>query len=198
MGKVRKKRTADHVAYDGTDFVCHHCGERYKVAFGDGGIQAWEFTSLADGFEKEHQRCEKPKEVRCGFCHSPEHATEQHVNATCRTASDWPTCRDTGMSSEAIFTQMTGKNPNGNRAIQDRTDYPRDPADLGRCLRLLAAPWASGWRERLQEMARHGGEWARLSESWGELEAMYHEEYPSGKAPKTYELMRKLIEKKGG
>ncbi len=71
---------------------------------------------------------------------------------------------------------------------------PHDPTDFGRCSRLLAAPFAKGWRARLPEVAKRYPElpWARLVDAWDELEALQAEELPTGKAPKLYERLQTL------
>lgn len=69
--------------------------------------------------------------------------------------------------------------------------HPHDPADFGRCLGLLKAE--PKLREHIGEMANHGKEWKALVENWAELEALYVEEFPTGKAPKCYERMTQLL-----
>ena len=71
--------------------------------------------------------------------------------------------------------------------------YPHDPADLGRCLRLLEA--VPEWRSRLGEMAECSTVWARLVARWEEMEVAMRDEVGIGwekgyEAPKTYALMR--------
>ena len=99
----------------------------------------------------------------------------------------WFASDDTGMSSEAIARHMTGM------PLRYEWCAPSDPADLGRCLRLLEL--FPEWKPRITQMAQHGGEWASLVPHWDELAQMMADEvgidWSKGKrAPKTYEAMR--------
>lgn len=96
----------------------------------------------------------------------------------------WLKSDDTGMSSRYMaFTIGTG--PPAEYA------HPWDPSDLGRCLRLLEA--CPELRPLVPAMAKTGKEWKALVEHWDELEALYREELPTGRAPKLYDLMQKLL-----
>jgi hypothetical protein len=74
-----------------------------------------------------------------------------------------------------------------------RMHFPYDPADLGRCIRLMDIE--PSFRVRIQEMRRYSPEWTRLAAHWDELEALYREEVPEhhGSAPRTYARMFELI-----
>ena len=70
--------------------------------------------------------------------------------------------------------------------------YPHDPSDFGRCVGLLDA--APDLRPRLPNVATgHGPQWAALAGAWEELEALYREELPTGKAPRLYARMQELL-----
>lgn len=102
---------------------------------------------------------------------------------------NWLSSGDTGTSSRAIFTRMLGATETG------WDTYPRDPADLGRCLRLLAL--APEWAARIGEMADVGHVWASLVGRWDELRQLYYSEVTGERgwrADKTYALMRRLID----
>lgn len=73
-------------------------------------------------------------------------------------------------------------------------NYPHDPSDLGRCVALLDA--APELRPHIPAMAEVCPEWAALVGSWDELEKLYREERPSGRAPRCFARMRQLIEGK--
>lgn len=81
------------------------------------------------------------------------------------TPIDWMMSGDTGISSETILSVLTG-----NRAPQ-WTDTPRDPADFGRCYRLLAN--FPGWRERMPEVAAKYPKWGPMAAAWDELTRLY-------------------------
>lgn len=97
---------------------------------------------------------------------------------------DWLRCDERGLASEFMAFRLMnfGDKPN---------NHPHDPSDLGRCIRFLdAVPEA---RSRLADMAACGPVWAALIGAWDELEAIYREELPSGKAPRCAARMEELI-----
>ena len=114
-----------------------------------------------------------------------------------QAAIDWIASGDTGMSSEAIWAHMAGSKmlpANGFGYA-----HPHDPADLGRCLRLLAK--VPLWALRIPEMAEHAPAWAALVEHWDELAKLLAEELGEGwqpgygkSAPRTYARMREILE----
>lgn len=66
------------------------------------------------------------------------------------------------------------------------TDYPHDPSDLCRCLRVSpSAP---------KHMRDRSPEWRVLVDNWDELAALLREEHPNGTAPKLYRRMKDLFE----
>jgi hypothetical protein len=108
---------------------------------------------------------------------------------------NWLASNDTGLSSRAILAHMmldtTVAAMNGWRM-----EYPHDPADLGRCIRLMDIE--PSFRARILEMGHYSPQWARLAAHWSELEALYHEEVPEhqGRAERTYCRMFELIYEK--
>lgn len=77
------------------------------------------------------------------------------------------------------------------------SNYPRDPADLGRCLRLLKL--IPSWRKRLPEMSRKHPCWRALVKHWDELEKMMADEcgidWSKGQAaPLTYKRMKEILD----
>jgi hypothetical protein len=87
-----------------------------------------------------------------------------------QNAVDWIVGPDTGASSKEIWGAMVG----ARLSIVRRVAHPRDPADLGRCLRLLER--IPEWRGRISEMAELSPVWASLAQYWDELEAMFRED----------------------
>lgn len=96
---------------------------------------------------------------------------------------EWMQSDDTGMSSVFMAATLSG--------FSRPYAHPHDPSDLGRCIRLLDA--VPELRERLDKMKTTGKEWAALVDNWEELTELYHQEFPSGSAPKTYAFMQQLI-----
>ncbi len=106
-----------------------------------------------------------------------------------KRALAWVMSDDTGSSSKAICAYMTGS---GSK----QWSYPHDPADLGRCLRLLHQ--IPEWKPRISEMAEHGPGWAGLIACWDDLAATMEDEvgidWSKGRsAPDTYRLMQLAI-----
>ena len=98
----------------------------------------------------------------------------------------WMINGDTGTSSETIWHVMTG-------APVKWCGVPLDPADFGRCYRLLKV--MPSWKARMPEVAARFRSWAPLVEAWDELTALYEEEVPNhrGLAPKLYARMSELL-----
>lgn len=106
----------------------------------------------------------------------------------------WLRSDDTGRSSELMAATLSPIAQGRPRPciFADPDDHPHDPDDLGRCIRLLEA--VPELRPHVPHMAEVSPVWAALVGRWDELEVLYREEAPSGKAPRCYALMRSLIE----
>lgn len=106
----------------------------------------------------------------------------------------WLAQGERGMSSEAIFSNLTGT------TIGDRDDadaHPHDPADLRRCRLLLEA--VPSLQAKLPSMAAVSPVWGRLVDAWDELCALMDQESPAwrdkgGSCAKTYARMRAIIQ----
>lgn len=99
----------------------------------------------------------------------------------------WMAGNDTGMSSKAIALHMTTGDCDGS--------YPFDPADLGRCLRLLER--FPDWKPRIVEMSVYGAVWSAYTERWSEIAKCMADEvgidWSKGrKAIQTYDLMQEI------
>lgn len=143
------------------------------------------FVKITKTFTTSHRRCPAPPVPRCYACLKPGHELHDHVRLEVRSAVEWPGCGDDGTSSMVIWSVMV------DRPLP-QTDHPLDPDDFGRCIRLLAAPWAVGWRARIAEVGAVSRAWERLVARWDELEALFLEESPTGRCPKLYELLQTL------
>lgn len=99
-----------------------------------------------------------------------------------------------GISSNTMVQHLTGL-----PTLRDwRPDHPHDPDDLNRCLLLLRE--VPLLRVILHEMSSASRAWASLIEHWEEIESCFLAEAGldwcnGSSAPKTYELMRKAIDK---
>lgn len=192
---MSKPRREEHVVIGPKGRIqCLHCGDSYDPYAGAPGrlVRIELMVSMGKAFEKAHRHCKKPDKPRCGACLELGHTLFEHVALKVKTAEAWLDCGDDGTSSKLIWEQMT--RGSGFRALS-HDNHPHDPDDFGRCFRLLAAPWAEGWRARMYEMAKYSGPWARLAGAWPELEALWIEESrpPSRAAPKLYARMKQLI-----
>ncbi|OGB61449.1 MAG: hypothetical protein A2Y94_13805 [Caldithrix sp. RBG_13_44_9] len=110
-----------------------------------------------------------------------------------KAANDWLLNGERGISSEAIFSHLTGINILGGRWF---SDHPSDPSDFRRCQLLLEA--VPEFKIRFPEMATRSKVWEFLVQKWDEILISLEEELPSwrlggGSAHKTYELMKNII-----
>jgi hypothetical protein len=109
----------------------------------------------------------------------------------------WMKGTDTGISSMTLAESFLGLNTNVAYRGKDSIGYPHDPADLGRCLRLIKR--VPEVRERVDQLAKENKHWAKLAPRWDELAALMEEECGisgekgSGKAPKTHQMMRDIL-----
>lgn len=112
----------------------------------------------------------------------------------------WLASDDTGLSSLAMVNHITksgfwaGVRLDGAIALarENWKSHPSDPEDFGRCLRLLEA--VPELVEHLPLMSSLSPTWAAYVARWDEMVALYKEEYPTGSAPKLYDLMQSIQE----
>lgn len=127
---------------------------------------------------------------------SRSHAQEAGVKTVAQRSAEWIVRSDTGLSSKTIYAHMLGATPQKSRWGGPDACYPRDPDDLGRCLRLLEL--IPEWKGRIAEMAVYGPYWAALVAQWEQLsESMIAEvgiDWSKGqRAERTYQLMLEII-----
>ena len=89
--------------------------------------------------------------------------TEDVMSRAGMTIGEWLLSDDTGMSSCFLASRLCG--------FSRPYAHPYDPADFGRCVRLLDS--VDGLRKDFACIADASREWARLVERWGEMEALY-------------------------
>ena len=94
-----------------------------------------------------------------------------------------------GISSKALAKALIYKE------ALELGDYPRDPADFIRCERMIRFIGLnkefSSFRFNLASTIK--GPWKKLLENWAQIWAEIEEEKATGKCPKAYETMRRLI-----
>lgn len=106
----------------------------------------------------------------------------------------WLANGERGVSSNSIVQHLTGLETLRGWDL----DIPHDPDDLDRCLQLLEA--VPLLRVMLPKMATASPRWAALIQRWDEIEASHLDEVglrwtKAKRAPKTYALMRSVIDK---
>lgn len=113
--------------------------------------------------------------------------------------NEWILSGDTGVSSKTIWAVMMGvaTEPGQRCGFTSKPpaltcDIPLDPADFGRCYRLLQL--FPEWRRGITKMGEIFPKWKPMADRWDEMERLYEEEYPSGKCPRLYDLMQELRE----
>ncbi len=109
--------------------------------------------------------------------------TEFHISVM---AQAWLEHGERGISSETIFSHLTG--------LKIRGDYshPADPSDLLRCRKLLLA--VPEFQHQFHRMSELSPTWHALVEHWETLCKMLDVECPtwSGTAANTYKRMKEL------
>lgn len=80
----------------------------------------------------------------------------------------WLRDGEVGLSSRAIHDHMLGLK------AKDGYDYPSDPDDLNRCIKLLEL--IPEWKPRMGEMAQRGKAWAGLAARWEEITQCFLDE----------------------
>lgn len=93
----------------------------------------------------------------------------------------WLASDDTGASSLYMASVLTGQ-------FIAENHYPRDPADFGRCLRLVEA--VPELESKIRDMSQHGDKWAVVAAHWHE----WAEVYRADDGQRLYRLMRLCYE----
>lgn len=95
----------------------------------------------------------------------------------------WFITGDSGISSIAIVSQMTG---NKTKRDDSWPDYPHDDSDFARCYNLLEM--VPEFKERIGEMAQRSPQWAVLVRHWEELTEIYLSGYS------VYKRINKILD----
>ncbi len=103
----------------------------------------------------------------------------------------WIVSGDTGLSSKTIWSTMLGID------LGDEINHPHDPADVGRCLRLLEL--MPEWKPRLSELTALDPHWRVLVARWEDIASSMENEVgiaweKAKSAPATYALMKRVLD----
>jgi len=101
--------------------------------------------------------------------------------------NEWILGNDTGTSSKVIWRVMTGT-PEFNKFFGHNP--PIDPADFGRCHRLLEL--FPEWKERLPEVVGWYPVWGPMVREWDRMTEIYIRDLESGRSSELYGLMQAL------
>lgn len=106
--------------------------------------------------------------------------------------TQWLATGEKGLSSETMFEVLSGM-----KTCEHGYRHPYDPADFARCRKLIET--IPAYERRISEMGKISKQWKAIVDNWDKLCAMMDEEAPEwrthkGRAPKTYEFMRKLLQ----
>ena len=101
---------------------------------------------------------------------------------------NWIATGQVGSSPKAMAMTACG--------MPSSKSYPSDPDDLNRCLLMLES--VPEVRDHFDKIAALGVVWGRLIAHWDEIEASFLDEVgrdwcKARSAPKTYELMKKVM-----
>jgi len=104
---------------------------------------------------------------------------------TLKKIATWLAGDDTGLSSKFLAQLALGNE-------LPEVNYPHDPPDFGRCVRFLEVLPQEEKAEVLRRAGHRSEKWQSLVKKWDECLALYQEEWPSGRAPKLYTLMKEI------
>lgn len=100
--------------------------------------------------------------------------------STMERAVAWLRGGDTGSSSETILEVMTG-------IPVKKHDIPYDPADFGRCYRLLKQ--FPEWKPQLRKVAERFPIWTPFVDNWTTMEKIYERDEPTNSSAELYDMM---------
>lgn len=146
---------------------CQRCGGALQVGM---PIEVGVLAAAAKAFTKAHRHCEaKP------------------ADPTYETPAAWMDGRDTGVSS-ATICEVLGDVVS---RYAPHYDVPHDPADFGRCHRLLEA--FPPWRKRLTRVSKRFAAWVPFVREWEQLTALYQRDLSSGRSTELFQQIQRLV-----
>jgi hypothetical protein len=161
---------------------CAACGHEWILFYAPIAVEI-----MAKFAKNPCPMCGEAKHVKIGTKPKPVPPTDAAKPAS-EGVMEWLASGDTGISSESLAYEYLGTERKGHFGV----GHPHDPADLGRCLRLIARiPEVRSCVDRLA--AKREG-WAKAAKVWDRIAASMEEEVgidwsKGDRAPKTYELM---------
>lgn len=112
--------------------------------------------------------------------------TNQVESTQLKRLGQWLVSRDTGVSSRTMAAIALGSGPDEDADY----DAPYDPADFGRCRRLVAAcPFI---REHFDSIGTLVPAFAPILAEWDELCRLYDRDLPTGRSDVLYNRLRVL------
>ena len=115
------------------------------------------------------------------------------ASESCKGLAAWVCSDDVGLSSLEMarkLAPLAGLGECPKHRYQTHGNYPHDPDDLGRCLKLLRC--VPELRAHLGAMAECGPVWAGYVAQWDEMERLFAEEALTKNCPKLYALMKTI------
>ena len=173
----------------GGSLDCLRCGASYLPTY---PAPVDVIVAISKALEKTHRTCMANAEgERCPFCLKLGHDHKTCPDADVKTIDAWLRGPDTGIASRAIVDAIVGHGAVYDAPAREmRRDPPSDPADFGRCHRLLTR--FPELRPRLGEVAENHPAWAPFVREWDRMTALYEREEPTGSAPELFALMQAL------
>ena len=161
------KAKVSHAVMGNNSMRCLNCGCEQAIPM---PVSIRMMTAMCGAFTEDHADCKQSAAGRARFEYT--------------TPEAWLRSWDTGASSLTIFNFM-------RVGVTARAAIPYDPADFGRCYRLLKA--FPDWRVRMSEMGERIPEWKELATHWDELERLFEEESANGDCPKLYKRLGEIV-----
>lgn len=97
----------------------------------------------------------------------------------------WFVSGDTGVSSESMVAVAVQA-----QSLTERLDAPHDPADFGRCYRLVQA--VPEIREHFSDIGATIPSFKGILDRWDDLVAIYERDLPMGKSTELHQRIKEL------
>lgn len=177
--KEKKIKNVSHCIIKNESLFCTHCGFMEPLAL---PMETMTFIEKSASFLEAHENCIPTyKEPSCEDGKS----VEERMNW-------WLEYGERGISSETIFSIMSGKDIRHSRGRE--YGHPYDSDDFSRCYKLLKL--IPEWRS-LDKMKTVSKEWSNLVDNWDKLTEMFEENertnWVNSEKIGMYYFMRKIL-----